>query len=132
MKIYLLVALFGAIGSVLRYGLYVITPRFFNINFPVSTVIVNLIGSFLIGFCVIFFNKNILPIEYKIYIIYGLLGGFTTFSSFSYDLYGLLQNSEFLKATIYLLISIFFGLLFFYFGQKIAQNIWLLKMIIWS
>ena len=75
MKIYLLVALFGAIGSVLRYGLYVITPRFFNINFPVSTVIVNLIGSFLIGFCVIFFNKNILPIEYKIYIIYGLLGG---------------------------------------------------------
>tara|TARA_Y100000768_G_C23674924_1_gene539497 strand:- start:138 stop:509 length:372 start_codon:yes stop_codon:yes gene_type:complete len=123
MKIYLLVALFGAIGSVLRYGLHVITPRFFNINFPVSTVIVNLIGSFLIGYCVIFFNKNILPIEYKIYIIYGLLGGFTTFSSFSYDLFGLLQNSEFLKAATYLLISIFFGLLFFYFGQKIAQNI---------
>ena len=81
MKLYLLVALSGAIGSVLRYSLYVITPKIINYNFPISTIFVNLVGSFFIGFSVVF-NKNIFPMEYKIFVIYGLLGGFTTYSSF--------------------------------------------------
>ena len=121
MKLYLLVALSGAIGSVLRYSLYVITPKIINYNFPISTIFVNLVGSFFIGFSVVFFNKNIFPMEYKIFVIYGLLGGFTTYSSFSLDLFNLLDKGSYIYAINYIFITVIFGLIFFYFGQKFAD-----------
>ena len=121
MKLYLLVALSGAIGSVLRYSLYVITPKIINYNFPISTIFVNLVGSFFIGFSVVFFNKNIFPMEYKIFVIYGLLGGFTTYSSFSLDLFNLLDKGSYIYAFNYIFITVIFGLIFFYFGRKFAD-----------
>ena len=121
MKLYLLVALFGAAGSVLRYSLYLITPRFFYLNFPVSTVLVNLLGSFFIGACISLFDKSIITENTRIYITIGLLGGFTTFSTFSMDLFNLLNKSLYIEMISYLVLSVFGGLLLFLAGYKIVS-----------
>ena len=121
MKLYLLVALFGAAGSVLRYSLYLITPRFFYLNFPISTVLVNLLGSFFIGACISLFDKSIITENTRIYIVIGLLGGFTTFSTFSMDLFNLLNKSLYLEMISYLVLSVFGGLLLFLAGYKIVS-----------
>ena len=121
MKLYLLVALFGAAGSVLRYSLYLITPRFFYLNFPVSTVLVNLLGSFFIGVCVSLFDKSIITENIRIFIAIGLLGGFTTFSTFSMDLFNLLNKSLYIEMISYLVLSVFGGVLLFLAGYKIVS-----------
>tara|TARA_B110000027_G_C15842687_1_gene179141 strand:+ start:144 stop:515 length:372 start_codon:yes stop_codon:yes gene_type:complete len=121
MKLYLLVALFGAAGSVLRYSLYLITPRFFYLNFPVSTVLVNLLGSFFIGVCISLFDKSIITENIRIYITIGLLGGFTTFSTFSMDLFNLLNKSLYVEMISYLVLSVFGGVLLFFAGYKITS-----------
>ena len=121
MKLYLLVALFGAAGSVLRYSLYLITPRFFYLNFPVSTVIVNLLGSFFIGVCISLFDKSIITENTRIYTAIGLLGGFTTFSTFSMDLFNLLNKSLYVEMISYLVLSVFGGVLLFFAGYKITS-----------
>ncbi len=121
MKLYLLVALFGAAGSVLRYSLYLITPRFFYLNFPISTVLVNLLGSFFIGACISLFDKSIITENTRIYIAIGLLGGFTTFSTFSMDLFNLLNKSLYIEMISYLVLSVFGGLLLFLAGYKIVS-----------
>lgn len=121
MKLYLLVALFGAAGSVLRYSLYLITPRFFYLNFPVSTVLVNLLGSFFIGVCVSLFDKSIITENIRIFIAIGLLGGFTTFSTFSMDLFSLLNKSLYIEMISYLVLSVFGGVLLFFAGYKIVS-----------
>jgi len=121
MKFYLLVALFGAAGSVLRYSLYLITPRFFYLNFPVSTVLVNLLGFFFIVVCVSLFDKSIITENTRIYIVIGLLGGFTTFSTFSMDLFNLLNKSLYIEMISYLVLSVFGGVLLFFAGYKIVS-----------
>ncbi|MEJ6771994.1 MAG: fluoride efflux transporter CrcB [Pelagibacteraceae bacterium] len=121
MKLYLLVALFGAAGSVLRYSLYLITPRFFYLNFPVSTVLVNLLGSFFIGVCISLSDKSIITENIRIYIAIGLLGGFTTFSTFSMDLFNLLNKSLYVEMISYLVLSVFGGVLLFFAGYKITS-----------
>jgi CrcB protein len=121
MKLYLLVALFGAAGSVLRYSLYLITPRFFYLNFPISTVLVNLLGSFFIGACISLFDKSIITENTRIYIVIGLLGGFTTFSTFSMDLFNLLNKSLYIEMISYLVLSVFGALLLFLAGYKIVS-----------
>ncbi len=120
MKLYLLVALFGAAGSVLRYSLYLITPRLFYLNFPVSTVLVNLLGSFFIGVCISLSDKSIITENIRIYIAIGLLGGFTTFSTFSMDLFNLLNKSLYVEMISYLVLSVFGGVLLFFAGYKIT------------
>jgi len=121
MKLYLLVALFGAAGSVLRYSLYLITPRFLYLNFPVSTVLVNLLGSFFIGVCISLFDKSIITENTRIYIVIGLLGGFTTFSTFSMDLFNLLNKSFYIEMISYLALSVFGGVILFLVGYKVAS-----------
>ena len=121
MKLYLLVALFGAAGSVLRYSLYLIIPRFFYLNFPVSTVLVNLLGSFFIGVCISLSDKSIITENIRIYIAIGLLGGFTTFSTFSMDLFNLLNKSLYVEMISYLVLSVFGGVLLFFAGYKITS-----------
>ena len=121
MKLYLLVALFGAAGSVLRYSLYLITPRFFYLNFPVSTVLVNLLGSFFIGVCISLSDKSIITENTRIYTAIGLLGGFTTFSTFSMDLFNLLNKSLYVEMISYLVLSVFGGVLLFFAGYKITS-----------
>ena len=124
MKLYLLVALFGAAGSSLRYFLFKITPKIYYLHFPTGTITVNLLGSFFIGLVVIdLFDKGLVGENLRVAIIIGLLGEFTTFSTFSMDLYNLINKPLYPHAISYLLISVIGSLIFFIVGLKFANFI---------
>ena len=125
MKSYLLIALFGAIGTVARFSVIQITPKIFQTVFPIGTIIVNLLGCFLIGLISGILDTKFISIDdnFKNYITIGFLGGFTTFSSFTQDFFNLINNSSYLLAFSYIFVSVFFGLLMFYFGDKFIHII---------
>ena len=75
----LLVGVGGFIGASLRYIIGL------KINFIFSTMIINVIGSFLIGLIMGYDSEKIIPINIKLLLVTGILGGFTTFSAFSYE-----------------------------------------------
>ena len=113
-----LVALFGAIGSLSRYLLIEATPKIAYLNFPLGTIIVNLIGSFLIGIVVSLFDKQLLSNEVRTFIVFGFLGGFTTFSAFTYEVFNFLKTGNYFNLFIYLFFSIIVSLILFYIGYK--------------
>ncbi|MSP06302.1 MAG: fluoride efflux transporter CrcB [Candidatus Fonsibacter sp.] len=125
MKYYLLIALFGAFGTLARFSVLQITPKIFQTIFPIGTLTVNLSGCFLIGLVSGILNTKFITIDedLKNYITIGFLGGFTTFSSFSQDFFNLIHSSNYLLAFIYIFISVFFGLLMFYLGDKLIHII---------
>ncbi len=125
MKSYLLIALFGAFGTVARFSFIQITPKIFQSIFPIGTLVVNLLGCFLIGLVSGMLDTKFISIDenFKNYITIGFLGGFTTFSSFSQDFFNLTNSSNYLLAFIYIFISVFFGLLMFYLGDKFIHVI---------
>ncbi len=90
---YSLVAIGGAIGAVLRYAVLGLAQAG-NTVFPWGTFTVNTIGSFLIGFLWVFFEQGFLSPNVRIFLFIGILGGFTTFSSFSLETMNLIRDSE--------------------------------------
>lgn len=106
MKLIILVAAGGAIGSVLRYLVYkFLVGSSLAQGIPVlpwATIVVNVIGSFLIGYMIVFWvGKLSGSPEFRAFWITGILGGFTTFSAFSYDAYEIYINQNLTLATIY-------------------------------
>ncbi len=118
-----LIALFGAMGSLIRFILIQATPKITYFNFPVGTIIVNLIGSFLIGIIASLFEKQLLNNELRSIIVFGFLGGFTTFSAFTYEVFNLVKTGNYLNLFIYLFLSIIVSLILFYIGYKIVKII---------
>ena len=125
MKSYLLIALFGAIGTLARFSVIQITPNIFQTIFPIGTLAVNLLGCFLIGLVSGMLDTKFISLDenFKNYITIGFLGGFTTFSSFTQDFFNLINSANYLLAFIYISISVFFGLLTFYLGDKFIHII---------
>jgi len=125
MKSYLLIALFGAFGTVARFSVVQITPKIFQSTFPIGTLVVNLLGCFLIGLVSGILDTKFISIDenFKNYITIGFLGGFTTFSSFTQDFFNLINSANYLLAFIYIFISVFFSLLTFYLGDKFIHII---------
>ena len=98
---YLLVALGGAAGSLLRYGIGRLTIHYWGTGTVVGTFIVNITGSFALGFFLGWaLQRNDLPAEVRAMIAIGLLGGYTTFSTLSYDAVRLLESGEALRAAV--------------------------------
>ena len=92
----LLIAVGGAIGATLRF----LTTNYIKYifpGFPIGTLIVNIVGSFIIGFLISYFeNKSLSTNFIKYFIIIGVLGSFTTFSTFSFEVIDLINNKRFL------------------------------------
>ncbi|MDQ2067476.1 fluoride efflux transporter CrcB [Xinfangfangia sp. CPCC 101601] len=103
------VALGGALGSVLRFGVTTGTTRLFGVGFPWGTMIVNVIGSFAMGLLLVLLTEReaarLSPL-----LLTGLLGGFTTFSAFSLDSLTLWQRGDILEATAYIAASVLLSL----------------------
>jgi CrcB protein len=89
-----LVAAGGAIGTVFRYSLSGLDYKFSNGVFPFSTLFVNLTGSFIIGFLWGLFEGLTVSPDIRMFIFIGILGGFTTFSTFSLENFNLLRDGE--------------------------------------
>ncbi|WP_031578474.1 fluoride efflux transporter CrcB [Ruminobacter sp. RM87] len=105
----LLVAAGGAIGAVCRYLTTGAITSFFGKEFPYGTITVNIIGSFLIGLLTSVLSQNYLEPQLKLLLITGLLGGFTTFSTFSLDTVNLIHASDYIKLFLYIAGSIVLG-----------------------
>lgn len=122
MKLILIVATGSGIGGVLRYGMQLLVSRLYPFQFPLGTFSVNLIGCFLIGAFVGLAEKgNILSPETRLFLITGICGGFTTFSTFSYDNIALLKSGEWFFFILYIFGSVILGLLATYLGLLLIK-----------
>jgi CrcB protein len=122
----LYVALGGAIGSVSRYlvGTWAQTTSQ-SIDFPYGTLTVNLIGCFVIGFLSqLVESRGVFTPETRGFVFIGVLGGFTTFSSFGNDSINLLRDSETFNALANVGANVIFGLILVYLGRATAYWIW--------
>jgi CrcB protein len=101
------VAAGGAIGSVARYLVGIGSGKMFGVNFPWGTLIINVTGSFLIGLFVgLFATKWDLPQAVRIFLIVGICGGYTTFSTFSLDSFYLMERGDAVAAGAYMIGSV--------------------------
>lgn len=104
------VAVGGAVGSVLRYGLVQLVMRLHPQPFPLGTMLVNIIGSFLIGALMAKYAGGALSENARLLLVTGMLGGFTTFSAFSWDVLELWQRGAVLQACVYVAGSVLLSL----------------------
>ncbi len=116
-----LVASGGAAGALLRYTLSSITKSFFTYNFY-STLSINIIGSFFIGYLIsIGYMKNISLEFVKYFLVIGLLGSFTTFSTFSYEVVDLLNSKKIYLSLLYIILSVVLSVSAAYIGILISK-----------
>jgi CrcB protein len=119
---WLLVAAGGAFGSISRYALQGWVQRAINTNFPLGTLVVNLIGCALIGFLTATFTgPKLIREEYRIGIIVGILGGFTTFSTFGFETFSLANDRQFAFAALNIVLSCGLGFFAVWAGYRAAE-----------
>jgi CrcB protein len=117
----LLVALGGALGSVARYGVGVGAARLFGLGFPWGTLIVNLLGAMAFGAVVGAGRaRGGVPPTLEAVLLLGLLGGFTTFSSYTFQAVALWESGRHAAAAGYVVASNLIGFLAVWFGLRLA------------
>jgi CrcB protein len=106
-KIYALVFAGGGIGSTARYFLSGAVYRFLPPDFPYGNLVVNITGCFLIGFLMTLMEERFISEpSLRVFLTIGILGGFTTFSSFSYETIELFRDAEVLRAILNITASV--------------------------
>jgi fluoride exporter len=120
------VAVGGAMGSVSRYLLGAwVQSLSRSIDFPFGTLSINLIGCFVIGFLAqLAESRGVFTPESRALVFIGILGGFTTFSSFGNDTLNLLRDGETFNALVNIGMNVIVGLVLVWFGRNAAQWIW--------
>lgn len=115
----LIVGLGGFVGSVLRY-LIGLLPYGHSSGFPLKTLIINILGSFLIGAVAALAGRNLLSPRLALFLKVGICGGFTTFSSFALESQQLIDKGSAVTASLYMVLSLLLGLLACLGGQKVV------------
>jgi CrcB protein len=122
LKIFL-IALFGAIGTLARYGLQGVVQIRMGGAFPYGTLLVNLSGCFLLGLIgQLTMNRILISPDMRMAIAVGFFGGFTTFSSFGWETAKMLEGGEWLRASTYVGASVIAGLLLSVAGIRLASK----------
>jgi CrcB protein len=124
------VAIGGALGSMSRYALGTFIQNRVGMGFPLGTLLINITGSFLLGF---FVRLGVSPVEMdaglfagmtkemRVMLTTGFCGGFTTFSAFSYETATLLQEAQYTRALLYILSSVTLSLVAVLSGYILAR-----------
>jgi len=118
-----LVAIGGALGAMCRYLFTEMVILSLQSNFPTGTMLVNIIGSFLMGILHFLFTNYLdsIPLQFRLLLATGILGGFTTFSAFSLDIFRLINAGQINIAFAYIISSIAFSILAIFFGFYLAK-----------
>jgi fluoride exporter len=117
LKNVLLIGLGGFIGSVARYFVSLLNLSVNFLSIPFGTLLVNITGSFVIGFLYGIAEKStILTTQWRLFLMVGLCGGFTTFSSFASENLVLMHNGQIFSLLLYTGLSIFMGFLAVWLG----------------
>lgn len=121
---YVAVALGGVVGCCARYGVSQWVQAWYDKSFPLATLVINVAGSLAMGFLFVatLERVNVSP-PLRMAILTGVLGGFTTFSTFAMETLLLLEDGETGYAVLYVLLSVFLGLGAAFLGVYLARNL---------
>ena len=114
------VALGGALGALARYGISGWVYDRLGENFPWGTLVVNLVGCLALGLVIRWLQVSAVSPEVRPFLTIGVLGAFTTFSTFSYETVALLQEGQWLRAGLYMGGSVVLGLIAMVAGMALA------------
>ena len=114
------VALGGALGALARYGISGWVYDRLGENFPWGTLVVNLVGCLALGLVIRWLQVSAVAPELRPFLTIGVLGAFTTFSTFSYETVALLQEGQWLRAGLYMGGSVVLGLIAMVAGMALA------------
>ncbi len=124
MQLILLIGFAGFLGTIARYLSGQLIYQFLPVSFPYGTLIVNILGCFIIGLVYGWFEKeNIYSNEWKLIFATGFCGGFTTFSAFSIENIQLLRDGQFGFALLYIFVSVVIGISATFGGVSLIKNI---------
>lgn len=121
-----LVGLGGFVGTLFRYWLSGFFASRYGETFPLGTLVVNALGCFVIGFLFyLFYDRSLASPTARTVVLIGLLGGFTTFSSYGLQTFTLLRDGELFLALVNIVASNVLGLGLVWVGYVLAKAIWL-------
>jgi CrcB protein len=127
MKQLLLVGVGGAIGSVARYLAGIVVLRWVGTGFPFNTLFVNVVGSFIMGLLIALLVKidppQAIATDLRLFVGVGVLGGFTTFSSFSADFVALWERGEHGACALYVLGSVVLSIAAVFLGLYLVRRL---------
>lgn len=124
MKEIILVGLGGFIGSILRYAVAILAKNVIpEIDFPVATLLVNAVGSFIIGAFGWLLAQQGSSMQLWLFVGVGICGGFTTFSTFSLENYSMILQGRIMEVLLYALGSVLIGLICVWGGVWVAQKL---------
>jgi CrcB protein len=121
--LYLIVFLGAGVGGALRHAVNIVSTRLFGLSFPYGTCIVNVVGSFAMGLLAGYFAfRPGMPQHMRLFLTTGILGGFTTFSTFSLDAAVLVERHAFGLAAGYVIGSVTAGLAALFLGLAVFRS----------
>jgi fluoride exporter len=122
---YLIVFLGGGLGASLRHGLNLLTARLFpGLGFPLATLVINVSGSVVMGMLIaIFAFKGGGPQSWRLFLTTGILGGYTTFSTFSLDVALLYERGDIVQAALYVLGSVVLSILGILLAMAVTRQL---------
>ena len=123
MLIWLYVAIGSAAGGVSRYVIGSAVQQRFGVAFPMGTLLVNITGSLLLGFIMrLALGSTQISPETRIFLTTGFCGGYTTFSTFSYDTAAMFESGQYRRAVLYVTLSVVLSVIATFAGFGLAQS----------
>ncbi|BAZ97868.1 MULTISPECIES: fluoride efflux transporter CrcB [Dehalococcoides] len=124
MREILYIAVAGGLGALGRYSISGLAQRIFGDAFPYGTLVVNILGSFLLGFVMqASMNTDLFPRNLRLAVTIGFLGAFTTFSTFSYETLGYIEDGAWLTAGLNILTNVVPGIIAVFLGILLGRTL---------